>query len=604
MDPSATTALEELDAATLRALVLEGQTRLAERDARLVAVEQELSGLTLRHQQLWNTYERLKEALALLQRRIFVAKAERVDTTQLQLEFEELNEQLNKLSGQLEGTEEDGAEEGGVEEDGDKPDSGSTKPGNKPNGTGSKPKGRRGPADLSMSPKETVRISDPVMDALVAEGKAKVVDVERTSQLGYQRGGYRHVVTERVKYVTTNAHGLSEMETAAMPKSLLPRCLATASTLAHIITSKFCYGLPLYRIEEMMANEGIKLDRGTMSRWVDQLGGTFGATVVEAMDQDARANAFCMLTDATGFAIQPGRRDAPGPRRPCRKGHFFVRIADQDHVLFDFMPKHTKEGVYALFRGYEGYVQADASSVYDALFRTPEERKRDDPEHDGCERIEVGCWSHARRKYWEAALAKSPVARAALLRIGKMFEIDEKLRKGKPPPDNLARKRQTHLRPLVDEFLEFAEAEYAAIKNQRSSLTSALGYTVRNKDALRAFLRDGRLRMDNNPSEGQLRKVVRIRDVAFFAGSDEHAESAASHLTLIASSKLHDLDPQAYLRDIIRVLPFWPMDRYLELAPKFWAETRARLDPVQLEAEVGHIDVPPRAPTRTPDAGE
>ncbi|MBX3276252.1 MAG: transposase, partial [Sandaracinaceae bacterium] len=135
------------------------------------------------------------------------------------------------------------------------------------------------------------------------------------------------------------------------------------------------------------------------------------------MRADALAHAFCIATDATGFAVQPGARD--GPRKPCRKGHYFVQFADRDHILFEFSAKHTSQVVRALFRGFEGYVQADAASVYDALFRPSGEE-----DDDGKERREVGCWSHARRKYWEAAFAKEPVAREALLRIGKVFALD------------------------------------------------------------------------------------------------------------------------------------------------------------------------------------
>jgi len=190
-----------------------------------------------------------------------------------------------------------------------------------------------------------------------------------------------------------------------------------------------------------------------------------------------------------------------------------------------------------------------------------------------------------------SALAKERVAREALVRIGKIFELDARFRKGNPP-SKIKKLRHQHLRPLVEELLDFAQAEYEKVKNQRGSLRSALGYTVRQADAMRAFLDDGRLRLDNNPSEGQLRKVVRIRDASLFAGSDDHAESAGHILSLIASAKLHDLDPERYLRDIIRVLPFWPRERFLELAPKYWAQTRARLDGAELEREVGTIAVP------------
>lgn len=584
-------SINDLDIRTLRALVLESQDRLAERDAclaerdaRLAKVEEEFSALKRRHQELWKTYERLQEELALLRRRLFVAKAERTDTAQLQLEFEELTAKLDLLAGEL-------------DIDPDAPsDSDESGQGATPRAPRSKPSGRRGPADLEGLPKVVVRIADPVMETLVAEGKAKVVGVEKTSQIGYERGGYRHIESERLKYASVNAYGLSEMETAPVPKALLPRCLATPSTLAHIATSKFSDGLPLYRQEEIALREGVSIDRGTMSRWLEQLGGALGATVVQAMDRDARENAFCILTDATGFAIQPGRREDPSQKtgRPCRKGHYFVRIADRDHILFDYTPKHTKAAVHGLFRGFSGYIQADASSVYDALFRSPEEAKKSDPEHDGRERIEVACWSHARRKYWEAALGKQVVAREALLRIGKIFKLDKKLSRGSPPPENLVKKRQQHLRPLVEEFLAFAEVEYAKVRHIRGSLQSALGYTVRQKDAMQVFLRDGRLRLDNNPSEGELRKVVRIRDACFFAGSDEHAESAAGLLTVLASAKLHQLNPERYLRDLIRVLPFWPRERYLELSPKYWVSTRASLDEGQLDAEVGVIEMPIR----------
>ena len=375
------------------------------------------------------------------------------------------------------------------------------------------------------------------------------------------------------------------IETAPLPPELLRRCLAAPSTLAHLATQKFCDGLPLYRLEDVCARDGVRLDRGTMSRWIEDLGATFGATVVAAMRADALARAFCIATDATGFAVQPGARD--GPRRPCRKGHYFVQIADRDHILFEFSAKHTTKVVRALFKGFEGYVQADAASVYDALFRPT-----GDEDDDGKQRREVACWSHARRKYWEAAFAKEPVAREALLRIGKLFELDAKLRGKRRPPSKIAKLRRAHARPLVDDFLAFAEREYERVRERRGSLRSALGYSVRQTGALRAFLDDGRLRMDNNLSEGQLRKVVRIRDAALFAGSDGHAEAAGHILSLIASARLHELDPERYLCDLIRVLPHWPRERFLELAPLHWRTTRARLEPPQLDAELGPLRLP------------
>jgi transposase len=98
--------------------------------------------------------------------------------------------------------------------------------------------------------------------------------------------------------------------------------------------------------------------------------------------------------------------------------------------------------------------------------------------------------------------------------------------------------------------------------------------------------------MDNNRSERALRSVAIGRKAWLFCGSDDHAQSAANLMTLVASAKLHGLDPEAYMRDILRVVPFWPRERFLELAPKHCAATRAALDPRQLDAEIGELTAP------------
>ena len=547
----------------------ERDAKLAERDAKLAERDAKLTELESERDRLRRAYEQLKEELLLIKRRLFIAKAERVDTSQLELEFAELSKKLDALAGVV--PDEDGDDEAPPRK--------------------RRSRGRRNLADADL-PEVTIEVTDELFEQLVAEGKAERLGVETSYKLGYERGGYRRIAVTRIKYRALDARGESTIETAPVPPELLRRCMAAPSTLAHLATQKFCDGLTLYRLEDICGRDGLRLDRGTMSRWLEDLGATFGATVIAAMRVDALATAFCIMTDATGFAVQPGARD--GPRRPCRKGHYFVQIADRDHIFFEFTAAHTSLAVRALFKGFEGYVQADAASVYDALFRPSE----DDDDGDGKQRREVGCWSHARRKYWEAAFAKEPVAREALLRIGKLFELDAKLRGKRRPPSKIAALRREHLRPVVEEFLAFAEREYERVKDRRGSLRSALGYTVRQADALRAFLDDGRLRMDNNLSEGQLRKVVRIRDAALFAGSDEHAEAAGHILSLIASARLHELDPERYLRELIRVLPHWPRDRFLELAPKHWRATRGRLDARELDLELGPLHVPDPDPAK------
>jgi hypothetical protein len=133
-------------------------------------------------------------------------------------------------------------------------------------------------------------------------------------------------------------------------------------------------------------------------------------------------------------------------------------------------------------------------------------------------------------------------------------------------------------------------------------LRSALGYAHRQRGPLTRFFDDGRLKLTNNESERELRRVAVGRKAWLFIGSDDHAQAAGNLLTLVASARLHRLDPEAYLRDLFRVLPHWPRDRYLELAPRYWLATRARLDAAQLERELGPLDIPPPSSSEQPAA--
>jgi transposase len=539
--------------------------------------------LTKECDQLRVSHERLLQDLELLRRRIFIAKAERIDSAQLELEFAQKLAALDALSAEL-------AEKQGTAGAGTGAGGAAGSPGSRPDKK--KPTGRR---DLSKAdiPEERVEIADPVLDDLVAAGKAERIGFELSYKLGWQRGGHRRLVIARVKYRTVDADGDANFETTPLPPETFARSLAAPSLLAHIITEKHLQGVPLYRTEDRFARDGTPVDRGTMCRWLEDAGATAGATVIAAARQDALATAFCLSTDATGIAVQP-IPTGDKKRQPCRRGHFFVQIADRDHVFFEFTPRETSAAVGEMFAGFKGYVQADAKSVYDVLFRAAESDEPPDAAARLAEhlRYEVGCWTHARRGIWEAAVAtKSVVAREGLFRIGRIYALEDTWRK--KPPEEIKQLRNIHIRPLAEAFFTWAAAEYEQIRATRGLLRTAFGYVLRQKDALMRFLEDGRLQLDNNHSERELRRIAVGRKAWLFVGSDDHAVSAGHLFSLIASARLHRLDPEEYLRDLFRVLGHWPRDRYLELAPKYWAATRARLDAAQLAAEVGPLAIPP-----------
>jgi transposase len=377
--------------------------------------------------------------------------------------------------------------------------------------------------------------------------------------------------------------------TASKPRELINRCLASPTMLAHVLFEKYGMGVPFYRQEARLAYSDVGLDRGTMCRYAENVGATLGA-IVEASAEEARKTAFCLSTDATGVSIQPEPL-ADGQRQACRKGHFFVVLADRDHIFFEYQPKHTSAVVCQMFRGFDRYIQADAHAIYNALYRGEANAGADPPK-------EVGCWSHARRKFWEAAIAKHSLGAEGVYRIRRLFELDASW--AKLPPQKRFELRRQLLKPLLDDFFEWAGARYKE-NQERGLVATALGYAVRQEQALRRFLDDGRLRMENNAAERGLRPIAVGRKNWLFFGSDDHAQAAANLFSLIASAKLHTIEPERYLAELIRVVPHWPRERYIELSPKYWSATRALLDPLELAAEFGALRVPPAVKQQTPD---
>jgi transposase len=588
----------------------------------LEATSDQLAAVTTERDNLRRAYRQLMEQFELLRRRIFVAKAERVDATQLELEFEQTKQKLDELVAKLGGSDvvvagaptADAEDEAAAEAS--RNDVGSRPAGKPPTKSQPKPKGRRNLADADHLAQRRIEIRDPELDRT-----GTFIDWELSYKLGFQRPEPVRVVIARAKYKvpapeaaapvaetlasevvaaslvegvdapsTEPASARVTIVTTPLPHLLIRRGLLAPSMISRVIVQKFRFGMPFFRQEEQLEADGIALDRGTMARTVEDVGASLGPIVLATVD-DARKNAFCLSTDATGVAIRPEPL-ADGRRQPCRKGHFFVVLADKKHIFFEFQAKHSSAAVCEMFRGFSGYIQADAHAIYDALFRGD---AVDDPTSAP---VEVACWAHARRRFWEAAVCGFPVGREGLLRIRKLYDVDESW--AALPPSARLQKRQTVLRPLVDDFFDWVRAQNDLTCQERGLVNKALGYAVRQQLALRRFLDDARLRMDNNHSENALRVVASGRKAWLFFGSDDHAQAAANLYSLIAGCKLHGIDPEPYLAEVIRIMPYWPPERYLELAPAYWVETRRRLDPTELATELGHITLPPAA-ARAPE---
>ena len=541
-------------------------TLTADEAAQLVAaLQSELVGVKTTVASLEETIANLAQENLLLKRRLFGNKTERSHTSEMQLALGDLLATEARLQKELDAAVAQAKKDAGGDATG-------------PGGPSerAKPKGRR---DLLASklPRFVVEIRDEEMEA---QG-CRRIGFDDSAQLMYRRGGFVVLVKRVARYEVAD-RGTTTAVTVASPVTLFPRGLLHTSTVAHLMLEKFGLGVPHYRLERELAHQGVPLDRGTMSRYMEQAGNTLGATVVHAMWADAIANAQVISTDATGALIQPAKIAKDGRAEACKKGHFFTAVVDCDAVLFAYVEHHSSDSVRQLFDGFRGYLQADASNVYDVL-----ERGRPTDTEDGV--TLVGCFAHLRRYFFEAAICRYPVGLQGLMRIRAIYAADDAV--SRAPAAERSALREKHVRPLVTGFFEWARGARQNAQG-RNLATKALGYAANQEAELLRVLDDVNLPLDNTRSERELRKIVVGRKAWMFYGSDTHAEAAAAIFSIIASCRLHRLDSFAYLDEVLRVLPHWPRHRFLELAPKHWQATRDRLRPEELAAPLSSFEIP------------
>ena len=211
---------------------------------------------------------------------------------------------------------------------------------------------------------------------------------------------------------------------------------------------------------------------------------------------------------------------------------------------------------YAQDDQYKGYLQADAYAGYNRLYE------------DGGIR-EVGCWAHARRKYFDARVTAPLLAHQAIERIRKLYDV-EKQAKNLTPDERWAL-RMEEAKPILDDFEPWAKAHLADVL-PKSPIAQAFGYTLNHWKAFNRYLDDGRLAIDNNPAERAIRPLAVGRKNWLFAGSKRGGHAAATIYSLITSAKDHGLDPFAYLRDILRRIPTHPNKKIHELFPDNWKQ--------------------------------
>jgi transposase len=371
---------------------------------------------------------------------------------------------------------------------------------------------------------------------------------------------WKVIQTVREKFTCRSCEKITQ---PPAPFHVIPRGHVGPSLLAMILYAKYGEHQPLNRQSETYAREGVDLDVSTLA---DHVGAA--AAVLSPLIELIRRHVFAAervhADDTTVPLLAKGktitarlwtyvRDDRPfaGPEPPAAV-FFYSRNRGGEHPA-----RHLAD--------YASILQADAYAGFGALY---DGKRKPGPI------TEAACWGHGRRKFFELAdLRKAPLAVEAVQRIDELFAIERTVN-GLPVGDRQVARQRESL-PIIVDLEKWMRAERARL-SRHAETAKAIDYIMTRWTAFTRFLDDGRICLSNNAAERALRTIALGRKAWLFAGSDRGGERAAAIYTLIATAKLNDINPQAWLADVLARIADYPALRLHELLPWIWKQTRAQ----------------------------
>jgi len=413
------------------------------------------------------------------------------------------------------------------------------------------------------------RKNEPGWQTREVERRVHQVDVEaaqRTCQdCGREKKRIGVDITRRLEYVPAHfvehvyhlekyACGVCKegVTTAPAPAQVLDRSAADASLLAHVVVSKYADHCPLHRLHRIYARSGVDIPVSTLSDWTAGV----GDLVVPLVDRLAERvlGSYIVRTDATGLKVLD-----PQSSENIQLGSIWAYIGDDRDVVFRYTPTGKgATGPWEFLAGRKGYIQADASNVFDRLFNGRVTTA-----------VELGCWSHARRRLVALQDMDCRVAYPLKL-IARLYRIEHLADARGLAPEGRAELRKERSAPVLEKLKRWFAATHTS-EPPSTDLAKAAGYAINHWDALTRFVEDGRVNPDNNLCEAQLRDIALGRKNYLFAGSHDAARRAAGLYSLTRTCAQYGVPPLAYLTDVLtKLAKGWTMDRLDELLPHQW----------------------------------
>ncbi len=399
-------------------------------------------------------------------------------------------------------------------------------------------------------------IIDP--DAVKAQPEAwRCIGQEVSEQLDYEPGRFLCRRLIRRKYVHKVDLDRPPL-LAPLPPCLQDRALVAPGLLAHVLTSKYCDHLPLYRQADIYTRRhGVPLPRQTLARWVE-LAADWLRPIYEQIRTGVLGGGYVQVDETPVEYLEPGHGKT-------RQGYFWTCSRPGGDVVFRWETSRAAACLNNVIpMGFTGVVQCDGYPAYRAFADS----------RNG--RIQLsGCWAHARRKFHEA-LEQSPRTAAWILgQIQQLYAVEAALRQQRAGPRLRAARRAHQSRPVIQR-LERALLRLKAGRRHlpQSLLGQAIDYALGQWPTLAVYLNQGRLEIDNNLVENAIRPTAVGKKNWLFVGEAGAGQRGAIIYTLIESCRRRNLDPYAYLKDALTRLPRMTTGQIPEITPEAWAKSR------------------------------
>jgi transposase len=373
---------------------------------------------------------------------------------------------------------------------------------------------------------------------------------EVTEQIDYVPASMKVIETARIKYACKK-HEEAGITTPALPAQPIAKGMATAGLISQVVVAKYKDHLPLYRQSRIFARDGIDIAESTLCDWIKDAAGLLEPVVLSL--KASILQSAVIQSDDTGILVQD-RQHQNGSRR----SFLWAYLGDRDEIVFDFTPGRGRDGPSQFLGDYRGYLQADAYSGYDVMFATGHI-------------VEVGCWAHARRRFFDALETDKENATYAIAAVRRLYETEHEARERALDASARRDLRQQSSKPLLEAMHPWLQMlKLKALP--KSPMGQAVGYALNQWSALSRYLDDGRLQIDNNAVERQIRSVAVGRKNWLFAGSDEGGKRAAILYSIIGSCALQGVEPWLYIKDVPQKLA----ERHKPelLVPRLWKTSR------------------------------